>query len=85
MPSRPGDANEERCCQPGDITVTKIHSGYLLGRVLAPEGPGPWWSYLSITTTREAAIRRARELATAAGVKAWLHTSGDGYEPLLDE
>ena len=76
--------NEPKCCQPGDITVTQIHRGYLLGRVLDHEGPGPWWSYVLIAPTRESAFQEARTLAARAGVNAWLQVNGDGYEPLPD-
>ena len=28
---------------PGDLTITRIHTGYMLGRVSEQSGPGPWW------------------------------------------
>jgi hypothetical protein len=82
MPNEPTRAN---CCLPGDITVTKIHTGYLLGRALEQQGPGPWWTYVATASTRESAIQLAKDLAARSGGKAWLHDSGDDYDPLPDE
>jgi hypothetical protein len=72
------------CCVPGDITVTKIPTGYLIGRALAQSGPGPWWEYVAIVATYEEAAQQARVMATTAGRRAWLHKGGDDYEPLPD-
>ena len=81
-PSDPTDL--DLCCLPGDITVTKIPSGYLVGRALQQIGPGPWWEYIAIAKTYPEAFRQAQELAAASGRKAWLHKHGDDYEPLPD-
>jgi hypothetical protein len=80
--SGPDRPKQETCCLPGDITVTKIPSGYLIGRALDPIGPGPWWSYVAIVSTFEDAQRRAWALAGASRVNVWLHKSGDDYEAL---
>jgi hypothetical protein len=72
----------ESCCRPGDVTVTKIHTGYLVGRALEQLGPGPWWEYILIVNTLEEARRIAQAMALANNVRAWLHMSGDTYEPL---
>jgi hypothetical protein len=76
------DQPPTHCCQPGDITVTKIPTGYLVGRALEQRGPGPWWSYILITKTLEEATRQAKTLAASDGVNVWLHKSGDDYELL---
>jgi hypothetical protein len=72
------------CCLPGDITVTKIPTGYLLGRALEPRGTGhgPWWEYISIVASYDDALHQARTLARMYDVRAWLHKSGDEYERL---
>ena len=86
MSSSPDPEIPTNCCQPGDITVTKIHSGYLLGRAMEQHGAKPWWEFISIVTTEAVALSTAKTLAASAGVKAWLHLSGDAYQPIpLDE
>jgi hypothetical protein len=70
-------------CEPGDITVTKIYTGYLVGRALAHgSGPGPWWHYVATVVSFEDACYLAHSLADAGGVRAWLHRRGDEYQPL---
>ena len=70
-------------CKPGDYTVTKIYSGYLVGRVTqAGEGPGPWWHYIATVPTFQHASDLAHTLADSAGVRAWLHQRSDIYDPL---
>jgi hypothetical protein len=76
-----GERSEVRCL-PGDITVTEIPTGYLVGRALERKGPGPWWTYILIADTFDDAVRQARTLATSARVRAWVHKGGDDYEPL---
>ena len=75
-------ANTELCCRPGDITVTKIPSGYLIGRALDPRGPGPWWEFVATTSAYDEAARRAMELARLSAVRAWLQEEGSNYKPL---
>ena len=72
----------EHCCLPGDITVTKIPTGFLIGRAMKRKGPGPWWEYVATVVSFRQASLRAHKLAKAANVRAWMHTSGDQYEPL---
>ena len=71
---------------PGDITVTPLRHGYLIGRVLPQRGPGPWWEYVGIETDVEGAIELARHLARRDNVRAWLFDGCDRYEQLpLDQ
>jgi hypothetical protein len=77
MPETP-----ENCCLPGHITVTKIPTGFLIGRAMKRKGPGPWWEYIKTVTSFHQATIQAHKLANAAGVRAWLHVGGDQYEPL---
>ena len=68
--------------QPGDITVTPVRSGYLLGRVVPQRGPGPWWEYVGIEAEIEDAIAVARRLASRDMAKAWLFDGYERYDPL---
>jgi len=72
----------ESCCRPGDITVTKVPTGYLIGRALAELGPGPWWEYVAVVSSFTEAATRAHALAKQTATKAWFHKAGDDYEPL---
>jgi hypothetical protein len=80
--AEPPEPDLEFCCQPGDFTVTRIHTGYLIGRALDHEGPGPWWEYIAIVKTYAEAYAHAQRLAAEAGKTAWLHIHGDEYSPL---
>ena len=77
MPDSP-----DLCCLPGDITVTQVFSGWMLGRALERIGPGPWWSFIRIVPDYETAAREAVALARASGVRAWRHKGGEEYEPI---
>ena len=72
----------ESCCLPGDITVTKIPTGFLIGRAMKRQGPGPWWEYIGTVVSFRQASLQAHKLAKAAGVQAWIHQGGEEYEPL---
>lgn len=84
MTSPSGGKDDDVCCQPGDITVTQLPAGYLVGRALERRGLGPWWTYILITSTYEEAVNHAHTLAASAGVRAWLHHGGENYEQLPD-
>ena len=75
------------CCLPGDITVTKIPTGYLLGRTTRPVdgGRGPWWEYVATVTEHADAIHQAQTIARMEGVCAWLHKRDDEYDRLWPE
>jgi hypothetical protein len=70
---------DEKCCLPGDITITPIPRGYMIGRALEQIGPGPWWEYIRIVKDLEVALTEARALASAAMVRAWMHEGGETY------
>ena len=70
------------CCVPGDIVITQVYSGYLLGRVIAKVGLGPWWTFITVIPEYDEAVEKARILALAEGVRAWLQRHGDDYDPL---
>jgi hypothetical protein len=72
----------ESCCAPGDITVAKIYTGFLIGRAVERKGPGPWWEYVSTVRSFRQATLRAHKLAKAAPVRAWFHLGGEAYELL---
>jgi hypothetical protein len=76
----------EDCCLPGDITVARVYSGWLIGRAMPPIGPGPWWEYIGLAAALEQAVQQARGLAKLAGVRAWFHEGGERYKPIpLDD
>jgi len=54
----------------------------LIGRAMEPIGPGPWWEYVAKVVTLEEATHHAVTIARQKGVKAWLHKSGNDYDPL---
>ena len=74
--------DREGVCLPGDITVTEVPSGYLVGRVLPRLGPGPWWEYIALVSDLAEAKRRALALAGHAGMRAWLDRGVAGHEVL---
>ena len=78
------DSPPSACCLPGDITVTRIPTGYLIGRAMDPLGPGPWWEYIAKVREFSDARHHALVIAKREGTRAWLHRSEDDYE-LLSE
>jgi hypothetical protein len=74
--------SRESCCLPGDITITQVFSGWMIGRALEQIGPGPWWAFIRIVPDYDTAVREAAVLARASGVRAWLHKGGEDYEPI---
>jgi hypothetical protein len=80
----PKPSETDGCCQPGDITVTKVPTGYLIGRALPQMGLGPWWEYVGVVTTLDDAKTMAKHYAELGGGRMWLHLDGDRYEPLPD-
>ena len=77
-----GTDETERCCQPGDITVTQVPSGFLVGRVLPSIGLGPWWSFVAVVATLPEATRLAYAEAKESAIRVWLHRGGEDYDPL---
>jgi len=78
-------ADSVEACQPGDITVTKVPRGFLIGRAIREVGPGPWWTYVGIVEDRVTAVRRALALAAACGVRAWFHETGYRFRRIMAE
>lgn len=62
--------------------MTKIPTGYLVGRSIDRQGPGPWWEYIVVTETFHQAFSIAQDFAQAARTHAWFQIRGDEYEPL---
>jgi hypothetical protein len=72
----------EHSCRPGDIVVSHIYGGWVLGRILPERGPGPWWEYLEVAPELIEAIDRARLLvSTARKGRVWFH-DGNTYRPV---
>jgi hypothetical protein len=70
------------CCVPGDITVTAVHGGFLVGRVLSSRGPGPWWEYIRTRKSLREAVKDAVSLAKATNHVAWFQVGREDYEPI---
>jgi hypothetical protein len=60
--------------KPFDITVSPLPDGFLIGRVLPSERPGPWWEYIETVPDLQAALKRAKALADHHGTRAWVYT-----------
>jgi hypothetical protein len=58
----------------GDIIVSAIPGGYLIGRLRArtPPDEGMGWEYIRGETDVQAAIKFARQVAERAGVASWV-------------
>ena len=84
MPSYFDLSREDGYCLPGDFTVTRMPFGYVIGRALPRHGLGPWWTYITIVTSELRAVELAREMASSAGARAWLHLGGEEYAPIVD-
>ena len=77
--------SEESCCLPGDITITQVHTGWMLGRALKQNGPGPWWEFIAIFPDLGSAVSEARDLARQRGVGTWFHEGGMKYHPIAPD
>lgn len=64
---------EDDCCPPGDITVTPVPSGYMIGRVMPKIGLGPWWQYIRVVTDYDEAVGLAVRVAAEDGTQAWFY------------
>ena len=56
----------------------------MLGRAIREYGHGPWWEYVKVVETYEAAVQDARALAQAGNARVWRHQEGT-YQPLPDD
>ena len=73
-------------CVPGDITISQVQRGWMLGRVLPMENSGPWWEYLDVVAELPEAVKRGKVLARTAAVRLWVHTGRGHYDPVaLDD
>jgi hypothetical protein len=80
------EPTRDECCLPGDITLTQVHTGWMLGRALEQHGPGPWWSVIAIFADRATAVEEGKMIAREAGVRFWFHEGGETYRPIpLDD
>ena len=77
-------ANE--CCEPGDVILTKVYSGWLLGHALEAIGPGPWWSYIAIVKDFDTALHQGRTIARNNSVALWFERDAETFIPIaLDD
>jgi hypothetical protein len=75
-------SNPDTCCEPGDVTLTNIPRGFLIGRAVERMGNGPWWEFIAIVRSERDALHHAATLARVEGTRAWRHVRDDDYEPL---
>jgi hypothetical protein len=74
------DVATQRDLSPGDITVSVVPNGFLLGRMLLPKGPGFWWEMVATVRSFRAALEGARAQARVHGSKAWFQRGPDEYQ-----
>jgi hypothetical protein len=67
---------EDDCCPAGDITVTPVPSGFMIGRAMHRTGPGPWWQYIRVMVDYNEAVNFARQIAMEDRAQAWLYRDG---------
>jgi hypothetical protein len=74
--------DNDSCCRPGDITITPVPSGFMIGRAMPEIGPGPWWQYIKVLAEYDDAMRFAIQLARENGTQAWYHRQNDEYDEI---
>jgi hypothetical protein len=67
---------EDDCCPAGDITVTPVPSGFMVGRAMPRIGLGPWWQYIRVMSNYDEAVSFARQVAAEDRAQAWLYRDG---------
>ena len=67
---------EDDCCPAGDITITPVPSGYMVGRAMVRIGLGPWWEYIKVIVEYDDAVSFARQVARENQAQAWLYRDG---------
>lgn len=70
------------CYAPGDLIVSQVLSGFVLGRVVQKPGSAPRWSFVASAGDYDDAVEQARTIALAKGAHAWLQRRGEDYAPL---
>jgi len=73
---------DEWKCLPGDVTVSAVPGGFIVGRVLEERGPGPWWTYLGAAANLADAIAAAQDQAERRHCRAWLDCGLGHYREL---
>ena len=69
-------------CLPGDYTVTRVPAGFVIGRVMPPNGDPPWWELVRTAADVEGACKAALELAKANKARAWMHVRDRQYDEI---
>jgi hypothetical protein len=72
----------EMKCLPGDVTVSTVPGGFVVGRVLEERGPGPWWAYIRTAGNLTEAIAMAHDEAEHHRARAWLDCGLGNYREL---
>ena len=69
--------------QPGDVTVTPVSDGFMLGRVIPEQQVGgPWWTLLRIVSGKGTAIAQAVAAAAAGNHRIWYSEDAGRYTSL---
>lgn len=72
--------------QTGDLTVTPVIDGFMIGRVIPErEVEGPWWTLLKTVSGKGAAIAEAVGLAVAERHRVWYFDGPGQYTALEPE
>ena len=71
--------NDETRCLAGDIILSQVYHGWMVGAMLTHGGAGIQSSLIAIFHDFKSALCDAQELARQKGVLAWRHESGTTY------
>ena len=66
----------------GDLTVTPVHGGFLIGQIRPDSGPGPWWDLVAAAASFGDALETVRRRALAHQAHAWLQIGADDYRSI---
>ena len=66
----------------GDLIVTPVHGGFLIGQIKPESGPGPWWDLVGATASFGDALETVRRRAAVHRSHAWLQLGADDYRSI---
>ncbi len=65
---------------PGDIAVTPVPQGLMVGRAMAGSASGQSWECVKVLTYYEDAVELACELAARESTRAWFHKNHNEFD-----
>jgi hypothetical protein len=68
--------------RPGDLVISAVHGGFLIGQLLDERGPGPWWGYVATAGNLADAIELAQQRAELECSQSWLQSGHGDYVAL---